>query len=121
MPTAAAWPGNIPAEPNSFIGRGRDISELTGMLARVRAVTLCGPGGIRKTRLALRLAGALWAGSPDGAWIVALTDAGLAEPASPEQAGSARADNRVVALVTGALGIRAEGDRLLAETLKEAL
>src|SRR5260370_8026902 len=51
--------GNLPAEPNSFIGRERDLAELARLLGEVRALTLSGPGGIGKTRLAVRLA-------PDG-------------------------------------------------------
>ena len=52
-------PGNLPAEPNSFVGRERDLAELVAILGRGRALTLCGPGGIGKTRLALRLAAML--------------------------------------------------------------
>src|ERR1700731_4840394 len=48
--------GNLPAEPNSFIGRERDLAELAKLLGDVRALTLSGPGGIGKTRLAVRLA-----------------------------------------------------------------
>src|SRR5215472_5805263 len=48
--------GNLPAEPNSFIGRERDLAELAKLLTEVRALTLSGPGGIGKTRLAVRLA-----------------------------------------------------------------
>ena len=67
-------PGNLPAEPNSFIGRERDLSELALLLSDVRALTLCGPGGIGKTRLALRLACDLVPEFPDGAWLVELAD-----------------------------------------------
>src|SRR5258705_7178967 len=48
--------GNLPAEPNSFIGRERDLAELARLLGEVRALTLSGPGGIGKTRLAVPLA-----------------------------------------------------------------
>src|SRR5260370_439966 len=51
--------GNLPAESDVFIGRERDLTDLTSILGRVRAVTLCGPGGIGKTRLALELAARL--------------------------------------------------------------
>ena len=47
--------GNLPAEPNSFVGRERDLGDLRLLLSNVRALTLCGPGGIGKTRLATRL------------------------------------------------------------------
>ena len=39
-------------EPNSFVGRQRELAELSRLAASMRAVTLCGPGGIGKTRLA---------------------------------------------------------------------
>src|ERR1043165_65334 len=46
---------HLPEEPNSFIGRERELGELSQLLTRTRALTLCGPGGTGKTRLALRL------------------------------------------------------------------
>ena len=55
--------GNLPAEPNSFIGRERDLAELAKLLGEVRALTLSGPGGIGKTRLAVRLARDVLAGA----------------------------------------------------------
>jgi predicted ATPase/DNA-binding CsgD family transcriptional regulator/Tfp pilus assembly protein PilF len=99
--------GNLPAEPNSFVGRERDLAELARLLGDVRALTLCGPGGIGKTRLALRLAGQTLSGFPDGAWLVELadtTDASL-----------------VTRRVAATLGVRDEPDRPLAETLIAAL
>src|SRR6266568_6965107 len=106
----APVPGNLPAEPNSFIGRERDLTELVAILDRVRALTLCGPGGIGKTRLALKLAAMLAPGYRDGVWVADLADV--------EQAGD---DHMLVPLVTAALGIRQEPDRRLADTLAEAL
>jgi predicted ATPase/DNA-binding CsgD family transcriptional regulator len=99
--------GNLPAEPNSFIGRQRDLEELARLLGDVRALTLCGPGGIGKTRLALRLACEVVPGFPDGAWLAELAD-------TPDPA---LVPGRVAAM----LGIREELDRPLAETLTEAL
>ncbi len=99
--------GNLPAEPNAFIGRERDLADLVAMLAHVRALTLCGPGGIGKTRLALKLAASLTADYPDGVWV-----ADLANADAPE---------RLVPVVTAALGIRHEVDRPLVDTLAEAL
>ena len=81
--------GNLPAEPNSFIGRERDLAELAKLLGEVRALTLSGPGGIGKTRLAVRLARDVLSGGgtddsesaadldeagPDEAWLVELAD-----------------------------------------------
>jgi len=99
--------GNLPAEPNSFVGRERDLTELARLLSDVRALTLCGPGGIGKTRLALRLACEVVPGYPDGAWLVELADT---EDAS-----------LVARRVADALGVMAEPDRPLAETLTVAL
>src|SRR5260370_8259897 len=58
--------GNLPAEPNSFIGRERDLAELARLLSEVRALTLSGPGGIGKTRLAVRLARDVMGGAAMG-------------------------------------------------------
>jgi predicted ATPase/DNA-binding NarL/FixJ family response regulator len=99
--------GNLPAEPNSFVGRERDLAELARLLGDVRALTLCGPGGIGKTRLALRLGCEVVPGFPDGAWLVELAD--TEDP------------SLVTRRVATALGLREEPDRPLAETLTEAL
>ncbi|HUA28848.1 MAG TPA: tetratricopeptide repeat protein [Streptosporangiaceae bacterium] len=99
--------GNLPAEPNSFVGRERDLAELARLLGDVRALTLCGPGGIGKTRLALRLAGETVPGYPDGAWLVELAD--TLDP------------SLVARKVAVALGVRDERDRPLSETLAVAL
>jgi predicted ATPase len=99
--------GNLPAEPNSFVGRERDLAELARLLSEVRALTLCGPGGVGKTRLALRLACDVVPGFPDGAWLVELADT--------------EDSSLVTRRVATALGIREEPDRPLAETLTEAL
>jgi len=56
---------HLPEEPNSFIGRERELVELRQMLRRTRALTLWGPGGIGKTRLALRVLASL-SGSDGG-------------------------------------------------------
>jgi len=99
--------GNLPAEPNSFVGRARDLAELALLLGEVRALTLCGPGGIGKTRLALRLACEIVPGFPDGAWLVELGD--TEDPAL------------VPLRVAAALGIREEPGRQLTETLADVL
>jgi predicted ATPase/class 3 adenylate cyclase len=51
-------PTNLPAQPNAFIGRERELAETRALLERddVRLLTLIGPGGTGKTRLALQLA-----------------------------------------------------------------
>jgi predicted ATPase/DNA-binding CsgD family transcriptional regulator len=99
--------GNLPAEPNSFVGRERDLEELALLLSAVRALTLCGPGGIGKTRLALRLAQEMVPRFPDGSWLIELAD--TADP------------GLLPARIASALGIREEADSPLAETLIAAL
>lgn len=70
--------GNLPAELTSFIGRRHQLQEVKSSLAGARLVTLVGPGGVGKTRLALRVATDLQRGVSDGAWLVEL--AGLQDP-----------------------------------------
>jgi predicted ATPase/DNA-binding CsgD family transcriptional regulator len=65
---------NLPAEPNTFVGRESDVDELVHLLRVSRAVTLCGAGGIGKTRLAVRLTAGLAAGHPGGVWLIELAD-----------------------------------------------
>ena len=48
--------GNLPAQPSSFVGREDELGQVLGALAEGRFVTLVGPGGVGKTRLALRAA-----------------------------------------------------------------
>ncbi|WP_127500997.1 helix-turn-helix transcriptional regulator [Actinoplanes solisilvae] len=65
-------PGNLPAEATSFVGRRRELAEARRKLADGRLVSLVGPGGVGKTRLAVRLASDLARGFRDGAWLVEL-------------------------------------------------
>ena len=99
--------GNLPAEPNSFVGRERDLGDLALLLSNVRALTLCGPGGIGKTRLATRLGWQLSEQFPDGVWVAELAD--IADPALAARR------------VAGVLGIGEEPDRPLPATLVDAL
>ena len=46
----------LPAEASSFVGRQRELAELHALLERTRLLTLCGTGGVGKTRLALEVA-----------------------------------------------------------------
>jgi non-specific serine/threonine protein kinase len=116
---------NLPRPLTAFIGREREMAAIGELLDRARLVTLTGPGGCGKTRLALETAwrqladrttapagsGASAGGAPpafrDGVWLVEL--APLAEPALVSQA------------VAGALGVREEPGRPLAHSLAEAL
>jgi non-specific serine/threonine protein kinase len=66
--------GNLPVELSSFVGRGRELSEIKRLLAVAHAITLTGPGGIGKSRLALRAARKLGRHFPDGVWWVELSE-----------------------------------------------
>jgi non-specific serine/threonine protein kinase len=65
-------PHNLPHELSSFVGREQELAALTELLVRARVLTLVGPGGAGKTRLALRLASQMMAEFPDGVWLVEL-------------------------------------------------
>jgi predicted ATPase/DNA-binding SARP family transcriptional activator len=78
-PAPAAGP--LPVAPTPTIGRERDIPAVRSLLMRseVRLVTLAGPGGVGKTRLALEVARATAGDFPDGAWWVDLAGVARAE------------------------------------------
>jgi predicted ATPase/DNA-binding CsgD family transcriptional regulator len=98
---------HLPEEPNTFVGRERELVELRQLLHRTRALTLSGPGGIGKTRLALRLLATAAAEFPDGVWFVELAD--LRQP------------ELVVSRIAAVIGITEEAGRPLLETLGDAL
>jgi class 3 adenylate cyclase len=54
--TLDAFPGNLPLQVSSFIGRERELARIVAALDEARAVTLTGVGGVGKTRLALQMA-----------------------------------------------------------------
>ena len=66
--------GNLPADATSFVGRLRELAEIRRKLTTARVVSLVGPGGVGKTRLAIRAAADLGRGFADGAWLVELAD-----------------------------------------------
>jgi predicted ATPase/tetratricopeptide (TPR) repeat protein len=98
---------HLPEEPNSFIGRERELDELRRLVYSTRTLTLSGPGGIGKTRLALRLLASMAAEFPDGVWFVEFAD--LRQP------------DLVISRVAAALGVSEEPGRPLLETLADVL
>ncbi len=82
---------NLPVQLTSFIGREREMAEVTGLIvgdavheaSGTRLLTLTGPGGTGKTRLALQVAAGLVERFPDGVWLVEL--AALADPSLVSQ------------------------------------
>ena len=104
---AEAIPTNVPQEPNSFVGRERELGELRQLIGGTRALTLCGAGGIGKTRLALRVLAAVAGDFPDGVWFAEL--------------GDVQQPDLVVSRVASAVGVSEEPGRPLLETLADAL
>jgi predicted ATPase/DNA-binding CsgD family transcriptional regulator len=74
----------MPAEATSFIGRRHELAQARKKLTAARLISLVGPGGVGKTRLAIRIAATLGRGFPDGAWL-----AELAELRGPALVGNA--------------------------------
>ena len=98
---------NLPTEPNSFVGRERELGELCQLVSETRLLSLSGAGGIGKTRLALRVLAGVVEQFPDGGWFVEL--------------GDQRQPDLVISRIAAAVGIGEEPGRPLLETLAEAL
>lgn len=91
----------LPVPPSTILGRDSDIAAVSRLLGTARIVTLTGPGGVGKTRLALAVAAQ--AAFPDGALFVPL--AGLHDPTD------------VLPAVAHGLGLRELGPRAVADVL----
>src|SRR4029079_13790348 len=74
-----ALPGNLPVQVSAFVGRDDELKSIVDLLASERLVTLTGPGGVGKTRLAIQAAAAVLPDFRDGAWFVDLAPVGEAE------------------------------------------
>ena len=98
---------NLPAQLTSFIGREREIANISRLLAAHRLVTLTGPGGCGKTRLALEVASRLLPSFEDGVWLVEL--AALSDPALVPQT------------LASTLGVREGPGRTLTDALVDFL
>ena len=98
---------NLPREFSSFVGREREVSELKKLLVERRLLTLSGPGGAGKTRLALAVAQDLVENFEDGVWWVELSS--TSDP------------DLVPRAVASALGMREMPDLPLTEVLARNL
>jgi predicted ATPase/DNA-binding CsgD family transcriptional regulator/DNA-binding XRE family transcriptional regulator len=98
---------NLPAQVSTFVGRAQELEEVSELVSRERLVTLTGPGGVGKTRLALQVAQRVTSSYAHGAWLVDL--APVADPTLVSKA---------VAL---ALGVHEQPGRSVVDTLVERL
>src|SRR5215472_10525934 len=104
---AMATPNNLPAELTSFVGREPQLAELRRLLHRSRVITLTGPGGAGKSRLALRVAVETLDRFADGVWLVDL---------------ATLADERLLEHTVAAVcGIKEDSRRPILEAVAEAL
>jgi predicted ATPase/class 3 adenylate cyclase len=102
-------PNNLPSQPTVFVGREAELGEINQLLLAdaVRLVTLIGPGGTGKTRLALQSGAELIDRFDDGAYFIDL--APIRDP------------NSVLAAMLRTIGLNETGDRPLVEDLKNQL
>ena len=99
---------NLPVPATTFVGRGDELDELGALLDRgVRLLTLTGPGGVGKTRLALQAVADAVEAFPDGVWWVPLA--------------SVRDPGLVLSSVALALGVSEQRGRELEESLIDVL
>ena len=108
-PLKSLYRSNLPVPATPFLGRERELHEVVELLARPdpRVLTLIGPGGTGKTRLALQAAAAAADEFPDGVFWVPL--APLRDPAL------------VLPGIAHALEVREQADRSLLDSLGDAL
>src|SRR6202790_1997043 len=104
-----ARPANLPVPRTGFVGREKEVAAVKELLLRqdVRLVTVTGPGGIGKTRLAVEVANGLVESFPGGTHFVSLTS--LSDP------------GLIASVIVQALGIREAGGQSLLEILKKNL
>lgn len=95
---------NLPLQLTSFVGRQREMADVRTLLGKTRLLTLLGPGGIGKTRLALQVAAGCVDQFSDGIWLVELASV---------------SDTRLLAQsVASILGVREQAGRPVLESVK---
>ena len=76
VPVARRRRGNLPAPSTSFVGRAEELGQVSALLHVHRLVTLTGPPGVGKSRLAIETARSLVRECPEGIWLVDFARAG---------------------------------------------
>jgi predicted ATPase/DNA-binding CsgD family transcriptional regulator len=108
--SAGEWPGRGHLPFSSFVGRVRELDELSRLIRSSRLVTLIGPGGAGKTRLAHEVARRRLARDPDGSYVADFTDLADARLLVAELGRAlglpAVADERAVEQLVGEIGAR---------------
>jgi predicted ATPase/DNA-binding SARP family transcriptional activator len=97
--------GNLPVRLDRFVGRDQECRQLEQLLSSERFVTLVGPGGVGKTRLASEVGARLQPRVPDGVWFVDLT------PLSAGDGVASAIASAVTGLVAGSQQGGGEGAR----------
>ncbi len=92
---------NLPIPATGLIGRSESVHQVRALLAAGRLVTLTGPGGVGKTRLAVEVASGLTDVHAGGVWLVE-----LAAQASSTGSGTATTGDELAEVVAATLGIR---------------
>ncbi len=105
--TLDAFPGNLPLQVSSFVGRDVELVRVAAALEEARVVTLTGVAGVGKTRLALRVAAEVLPGFREGAWLVELAPV--------------RDPDGVVDAFAAVFGVSARAGRSVEESLVEFL
>jgi predicted ATPase len=93
-PLKTLYRTNLPIQPTPLVGRDRELGDVRALLETSRLLTLTGPGGTGKTRLAIQVAAEVADRFPDGVFLVELasvTDTALVLPAVAQAAGVAEA------------------------------
>jgi predicted ATPase len=104
--TLDAFPTNLPLQMTSFVGRDREIVEITKALDDTRVVTLTGVGGVGKTRLAVQVGAELLPHFGDGVWLCEL--------------GPVADRSLVPEVVAAALGVQQRPEMSVAESILAA-
>jgi predicted ATPase/class 3 adenylate cyclase len=106
-PARRSRPSNLPAPLDRFVGRVHEVGDIAERLRRARLLTLLGPGGTGKTRLAIQVANGLRDRFDDCVYFVDLS--------------ACRDVESVLLAIARTLGVREQGDRALPDAIKEQI